>query len=352
MKNKKYPGTTHYRDRHGKLRWRFRRPGLKDSQTTALYESPEWLTWYFAAEAGETTPARMIGAERTKPGSMGALIAAYYNSAAFKNDLAPSTQTTYRGILERFRAKHGEKPVAALERRHIAQILDGMADTPSAANNLLRLLHLLMSFAIERDWRRDDPTYGVKKLKQRVGGFHTWTEEEIATFEAKYPVGSRERLAMALLLYTGQRRSDVVRMGRQHVRGVKITVTTQKSQGRTVLEIPMHSRLREAIDACPNNHLTFLVTKDGRPFSAAGFGNYMREVCDAAGLPDCSSHGLRKAACRRLAEASATPHQIMAITGHKSLKDVTTYTSAANQSRLAEDAVDALGGDGWRTNAG
>jgi integrase len=145
---------------------------------------------------------------------------------------------------------------------------------------------------------------------------------------------------LALLLYTGQRRGDVVLMGRQHVTGDSIRVVQGKTGAR--LLIPTHAKLREAIDATPKDNLTFLMTEYGKPFSAPGFGNAFREWCDAAGLYGLSAHGLRKAAARRLAEAGCTASQIAAVTGHKTLSEVARYTAAADQVRLARDALDRI----------
>jgi integrase len=156
-------------------------------------------------------------------------------------------------------------------------------------------------------------------------------------------LGTRPRLALALLLYTAQRRSDVVRMGRQHLRGNRVEVRQAKT-GATLL-IPMHPELRRAIDAVPMDQLTFLMTEAGKPFTVNGC--YMRfvEWAAAAKLPKgCSPHGLRKAAARRLAEAGCTAHQIAAITGHRTLAEVARYTRAADQIRMADAAILRIGG--------
>ncbi|MEJ0061499.1 MAG: tyrosine-type recombinase/integrase [Terricaulis sp.] len=180
-------------------------------------------------------------------------------------------------------------------------------------------------------------------MRAKTDGFPTWSEGDIEKFEKKWERGTRERLALALLLYTGQRRGDVVRMGRQHVSGESIRVVQNKTGASLV--IPMHAKLRAVLDAIAGDNLTFLLTAHARPFSAAGFGNWFRETCDAAGLPKRSAHGLRKAAARRLAEAGCTASQIGAITGHKTLKEVSRYTAAADTERMARDAMKRIGDD-------
>jgi integrase len=178
--------------------------------------------------------------------------------------------------LERFREEHGDKSVATLKREHVQIMVTAKAAKPSAARNFLNTLRALMAFAIDDGVRGDDPTLGVKRVKIRTTGYPAWSEDNIAAFEAEHPVGSRARLALALLLYTGQRRGDVVRMGRQHIDGDMINVRQQKTG--TVLAIPLQPSLRDVIDATPSDHLTFLTTSSGRPFTPGGFTNWFRDI--------------------------------------------------------------------------
>jgi integrase len=324
-----------YRDRHDKLRRYFRKPGFRRIALPGIPGSDEFMTAYQLALAGQ--PARIeIGAGRTKPGTVNAAIVGYYTSLAFRS-LAPGTQKMRRAILERFREAHGEKRIALLPYEFIARTLG--KKSPFAARNWLKTLRGLLQFAVSEGFRADDPSQGVKLPRVKSDGVHTWTEVEIAQFETRHPNGTRARVALALLLYTAQRRGDVVRMGRQHVRAGAITVRQQKT-GAT-LEIPIHPELRKALDAVSSEHLTYLVTEHGKPFTAAGFGNWFRDRCNEADLSkECSAHGLRKAACRRLAEAGCTAHQIAAISGHASLREVERYTRAADQARLARQAFE------------
>ena len=185
--------------RHGQARARyyFRRAGYPQMPLPSLPGSAEFIAAYQAALAGEALPRPSIGASRTKPGSIGALIAAYYGSAAFLS-LKPATRTTYRGILERFRVAHGDKPAALITRQHIGAMLAQRVETPAAANHWLRLMKALMAYAVDQEWRTDNPASGVKPIKNRSEGFHTWAEEEVAAFEQHHPVGSKARLALAL----------------------------------------------------------------------------------------------------------------------------------------------------------
>jgi hypothetical protein len=201
-------------DRHGRVRYYFRRRGHRNVRLPGLPGSPEFMRAYEAA-IGNAEPI-VIGASRSRVGTVAAVVGMYLASAAFAG-LADETRRTRRNILERFREAHGDKRIAAIERKHVQALIDAKAATPSAARNLLAVIRLLMQFAIDAGIRADDPTIGVTRAKIKGDGYATWAEHHIAAFEVRHPIGTTARLALALLLGTGQRRGDVVRMGRQHV---------------------------------------------------------------------------------------------------------------------------------------
>jgi integrase len=323
-------------DQHGRKRVRFRKAGFS-TYLTGIPWSEDFMRQYAAALEGVQAQTNNMGAGmRTMPGSVNALIVSYYRSPEFRG-LKASTQTVRRNVIERFRNEHGTKPVARLGRGHIKEIIGAKAGTPEAANNLLKVLRVLLSHGVEIGMIDSNPAIGVKRYRSKSEGVHTWSESEIAQFQKRHSIDTRPGLALALLLYTGQRRSDAVRMGWQHVQGDTIAVRQQKTS--TPLAIPMHPELARALNATPRTNLTFLLTERGKPFTAAGFGNWFRDRCDEAALPQCSAHGLRKAAATRLANAGCSTDQIKAITGHKSLSEVARYTRAADQQRLARQAL-------------
>jgi integrase len=310
-----------------------RRRGFPRARLPGLPWSPSFMAAY---EAALTGPRTAVGAGRIKPGSVAAVVAAYLDSQAFFASKSAGTQRMRRGILERFRAAHGDMPFALLPAEWIERLLD--AKPPHAARSWLVTLRSLCQFALKRGWLRADPTANIKQRAIKGDGFHTWTDDEIAQFEAAHPIGSKPRLALALLLYTAQRRSDVVKMGRQHIRDGVLTVKQQKT-GKP-LAIPVHPHLQTVLDATPSEHLTFLVTATGKPYGGNAFTEQFRNWTDAAGLPKrCKVHGLRKAACRRLAEAGCSGNEIMAISGHVTMKELVRYTAAADQARLARNAL-------------
>jgi integrase len=335
-----------YIDRNGKARYYFRRAGFKSVTLPGLPWSPEFMQAYTDALAGQPVE---IGAARVVPGSMHALAISYYhNSCSDYLRMKPISQQTRRRVIEHFcreldvkGQRMGDKQAATLQREHIKGFMAARADRPESANALLNALRALMRHAIEIKMRTDDPTLGLKRFAPRSRqGYPTWQESEIAQFRAYHPGGSLARLALELGLGTGQAKQDVVAMGPQHIRDGVLTWVRRKTAQSTGIEvyIEIEPDLRQAIDATPNGHLTFLA-RDGVPFTPETFGKWFRVQCDKAGLPHLAFHGLRKAVARRMAESGCTPHEIAAITGHATLKEVERYTKAASRKQLAQSGL-------------
>lgn len=263
----------------------------------------------------------------------------YYCKDDFKS-LAPATKVDYRSVIEAFLKDYGAAKVRAFTPPAIQAIIESWAKTPTRANKLKKRLRTLFNLSIFLGWRDTDPMIGVKKLRYKSGGYHTWTDSEIAQYEATHGPGTKARLALYLYLFTGVRRSDVVTLGRQHMKNGKIKVRAQKN--KNWVHIPIHQNLMVEIDRLPNNQMQFILSEYNRPYSAKGFGARMRKWCDQAKLPQCSSHGLRKAISRRLAEAGATTLQIGAVIGDTDLKAIEVYVAEANKETLAASGVAKL----------
>ncbi|MGD0316021.1 MAG: tyrosine-type recombinase/integrase [Xanthobacteraceae bacterium] len=325
----------------GKIYFYFRRHG-KRTPLPGAYNSPAFLEAYWTLRNGNAAAKVEIGASRTLPGTVNAAIAALYSSHRFTKN-RPITQATDRNILEALRVRHGDKRVALLEQRHIEAMLAEKAGKPSAQRNLLRVLRLLLGFAVSERLRRDNPALGVKLDTIKTSGFHSWTEEDLRQFEARHPIGTKARLALDLLLYTAQRRSDAVRLGPPNIGvgengGPRLRFTQSKTG--SVMDIPIAEPLAKTIAATNMVGVkTYLITDFGRPFTPAGFGNWFRERCDEAGLPQCSAHGLRKAFLRRMAEAGCSEDFIASISGHRDMREIRTYVEAANRSTMATEGM-------------
>lgn len=323
-------------DNRGKERIRLRRTGWQTAYISAAVGTPEFTQAY---KRWERDGKVIVGEAKVRPGSFDDLIARFYRSKTW-GDIKPTTRETYRGEIERFRATYGDRTVASMSAKHVANLLAKMQDKPSAANNLRKRLGQLFDFAIQQDFRADNPVRAVRSLKIKSEGFKTWQEEQIEAFEAEYPIGTTARLAFDLALYTAQRKSDVRVMGPQHVKDGWIKVKQLKT-GETV-NIPIHPNLAKSIAATTTGHLAYIVSSKGAPFTYDSFGMWFGRQCRAAGLVGYSMHGLRKAASRRMAELGLSNQVIKSITGHKTDSEVSRYTREAEQRKMAALAMESL----------
>ncbi|MBF9023525.1 tyrosine-type recombinase/integrase [Rhodobacterales bacterium FZCC0069] len=332
------------RDRHGNVRIYLRKPGQGKIRLHAEPGTQEFIQEYRDAFNG------LIRPKSAKPLTNSAatnsfkwLCEQYFCSAEYMQ-LAPRTRHVRRLILEGICRQHGAKPYDLMEPRHVRKIRDTKASAPEAANALVKALRQVFNFAIEYELANSNPARDVPYLQSKGDGFHSWSVDEVAQFEAHHPIGSKARLALALLLYTGQRRSDVVRMGPQHVKDGYLNFTQEKNKARkpVKLSLPILPELQHVLDQTDTGHLSFLVTQHGRPFTANGFGNWFRKQCDAAGLKHCSAHGLRKAGAAIAAENGATERQLMAMFGWSTLKEASRYTRSARQKILATAGMQHL----------
>ena len=278
------------------------------------------------------------------PGSFRSVCAHYYDSADFKV-LGASTKKSRRAILEsicqsktKWAAERGQLAFAQMAARHVEEVRDEKLALPEAANGRVKALRQLFKWAKARGYSRTNPALEVTYLESDSDGYHTWTIDQVQQYEAHHPVGTQARLAVALLLFTGVRRSDVVRLGppmehtmkhlRRPSRRLHFTETKnahrkvgRRAEGAKKRELPILPELRAVIDATTFGMFTYLVTSFGKPFTANGFGNRCRKWCNEAGLPpECSAHGCRKAGATIAAENGATEHELMAIFGWDSPK--------------------------------
>lgn len=334
-------------DDRGMKRARFRRAGQPTRYFKSEPDTPEWWTEY-AAFQGSAAPS----GRRFPEGTLDDLCERYYRSQDF-NQQGETSRAKNRAVIESFREGRGSRLVAQLTFEHLDAIFAKAAKKrdgekgrklggPAAAERLRKQLRRLFKHAVRVGMIRSNPVELTAPVKYKSDGFHTWTEDEIAAFHRRHALGTRARLALETILWTGQRRGDAHRFGPKHIKGNVIRYEQEKKDGKPV-SLPLAPQLRAAIDAMPAVGLTtFLVTEAGKPFTKAGFGNWFRDRCNEAGLPQCSAHGLRKAIARRLAEAGASQRQIKAVGDWTNDRQVATYTADADQVRLAEAAFERL----------
>jgi integrase len=342
---KQFPNVTSFRDRHNKLRWRYRKDGATVSLGTD-YGSAEFISRYAAATNSKPVQPGTFAARipsRSKSGALSWFIERWYQSAQFEA-LSNGTQRGYRYIAERLREGHGTICVTALERRHIKAFMAAKADTPSSANNDLRVWRFILDQAREDGLIPTNPAREIKKFATGGEGYHTWTEAEIEAFYRTHAEGTVAHLCMTLMLHTAASRADAVTLGPANVRDGRISYSRQKMKTRDgiLVDIPIHPYLKTVLDALPEGQTTFLQTTQGKLRTANGMGTAMRTWCDAAGLPQCSSHGLRKACERRLGEAGMKEQEIAAVLGFVDTTTPHLRLGMGNRRELADKAVSAM----------
>ncbi len=350
------PDCVEDRDRHGNVRIYFRAKGRLKVRLRGTPWTPEFMAEYHAAKSQSVA----IKNKGITPDTWRWLCVRYFAECADYLRLDERTKRVRRGILEvtfdEPIAPGSSKffrdfPVSRMTVDAIEVLRDRKLAFPEAANSRVKAARGVFKWAVRKKGTdgkplaSHNPARDVPYLKSNnPSGYHTWTPDEVRRFEDRHPIGTKARLALALLLFTGQRRSDITRLGRQHARDGKITFTQFKGRNRKPkrLVLPILPVLQKVIDASPCGQLAFLVNDFGRPFSDAGFGNKFRVWCNEAGLRHCTAHGLRKAGATIAANRGATPHQLMAIFGWDTLEMAEAYTRTADQERLAEVAMHML----------
>jgi integrase len=323
-----------YRDCRGKMRHYLRRPGKPRVPLPGIPGSAAFMAAYKSATA-DHAPSPV--ADRHKEGTVGFLVIRFYRSAAFTN-LARSSQKAYRLVLDKFATEDGHRLVRDMPRAVAADIVEQIGATrPGMANLTAATLKRLFSYAIKLEMRSDNPFVGLDAYQ---GGEHrASTPLELSSYESTWPIGTRERLAFDLLTYTGQRVGDVATMQRADILRGAIPVKQEKTGA--VLSLPVHPNLLRSMNACPADGQGALNGADGlTPMAKRSISALVTRAARSAGLPvDCKPHGLRKAALTRLADLGSSTHEIAAVSGHKSLREVERYTATANQLRLARTAM-------------
>jgi integrase len=319
--------------RHGKVAWYVcTGRGAPWVRIHGVYGSPEFMAEYHAAVAHMPPKARCAAS-----GTLRALIDAYRQSAPWAA-LAPETRRQREALFVQIIAKAGDEPAEALTSATIRRSMDARRETPEQANHLLKVLRALFAWAVP-DFVPVNPTTGIKLIRTKSAGHAPWTAADVEAFRARWPIGTRERLAFDVLLYTGLRRGDAVRLGRQHVKDGIAMIRTEKTGAEVTL--PMVPPLIESIEACGVPALTFIHRPDGGPYNKAAFGNWFRGICDAAGIRGKAAHGLRKADATATAEGGASERELMARYGWASSKEASRYTASRDKKRLAIEAAKA-----------
>jgi integrase len=323
--------------RHGRVVWYVRLGKGRRIRLRAAYGTPEFTAAYEAALSGNAAPELAKFNAKT----LGWLIERYRDSAAWA-ELATATRRQRECILRAITHSAGRDSIPR-KKETIERGIERRSK-PHAKRHFLQTMRGLFQWAVTAKLADHDPTAGIKTIRPQTDGHVPWTDEWCDWFEARWPLGTRERVAYAVLMYTGLRRGDAVRVGRPHIKKGIITIRTEKRSGGKpgkVVTIPILPPLQEALDAGPIGDLTFIAGVNGRPLKKESFGNWFRDVCEAAGVPS-RAHGMRKAGATRAANNGATEAQLEAIFAWSGGAMASLYTREANRVKLAADAASKL----------
>jgi integrase len=320
--------------RHGRAVWYIRRNG-KRVRIRAEYGTAEFNAEYQAA----LTSTPQAGKEaQAAAGTLAWLIERYRETAAWQG-LSLATRRQREPFLKTVLDAAGGRPIAAVTASVVKAGRDRRAQTPAQARHFLETLRALFRWAHEAQLVKTDPTADVKLPKKDKEGYRPWTEDDVAAYQKRWPIGTRQRIWLDLLLYTGLRRGDAVRLGRQHVRDGIATIKTEKTGTEVTLRIL--PELAKTLAAGPCGDLAFIAGARGEPMAKKSFSNEFQKACRAAGVPG-SAHGVRKIAATRAANNGATVAQLQAIFGWTDAKMPSHYTQAADRRRLSIDAMTKL----------
>ena len=339
-------------DRHGNVRRYVRKTidgKVRKKRLRQPPGTPAFMSEYEAALSSLNAGEKEV--EPTDPTTLGWLIREYEQSHAFKR-LTDADRRNRHLIFESCLEeppspgsplKLRDCPLSKFDSDFVRMLRDRKADKPAGANNRVKFLGIAFGWACEERSKvvKSNPTLTVKKLGVDSEGFYTWTREDVLKFEQHFPIGSKPRLALALMLYLGVRRSDARVLGHANVNGETITFTphkTRRTSGKT-LELPILKPLREVLDTTQTGLSAFVESRRGQPYHEVAFGNWFSLCCREAGLPHCSAHGLRKAGATFAAENGATVSQLMAMFGWEAAQMAVHYVKQASQKKLAADGM-------------
>lgn len=323
--------------RHDKPTWYVRIGKGPRVRLRAKYGTDEFDEEYQAAISGKKQPKR--GAPDAK--SLAWLLERYRETGAWSR-LSNATRRQRENIFKHVLAKGGHQPYARITQKDVLDAIELQKDTPAQARNFLGAMRGLFKWAAATKHVKSDVTAGIETPgRPKNAGFIPWTEDFVKAYEKRWKHGTRQRVWLHVLLYTGLRRGDAVRLGRQHVRDGVATIRTEKSGGEIEVTLPILPPLAKTLKAGPCGEMTFICGERGQSMPKESFGNEFRIACNKAKVPG-SAHGVRKLAATRMANNGATVSQLQAIFGWTDIKMPQLYTKNADRRRLAKEAAHKL----------
>lgn len=277
--------------------------------------------------------------------TLGAVIAQWQRSPEWSN-LSPGTQANYVLYLKPLHAAMKLTPVNGIKRSHLLKMRNEIAFKRGhgAALNFCRAVGALFTWARRNDVVEASPAIDLVFSLQR-GSLPAWRDDQAQRAMRELPEPYRR--AVVLAYHTGQRRGDLCRIGWHDYDGQVIRLIQEKTT--QPLEIPVSAELRAELAIWKTDrHAVTILEHRGKPWKPGYLTQWLPDQLKRIGLPPLGLHGLRRLTAIRLAEAGCTPHEIAAITGHRTLQMVQEYTKGVRQRNLADVAVLRLENAGKR----
>ena len=347
------------KNRHGNYHWVYREPRRagerawgKRTQLPGQWGSPEWKAALDRAR-GFVSAAPLAKPAHNRADTL-AWLSDKFQSSDFWKQTGPATRRHRRNLLRHLVEKNGDEPFRSISRKWVEELQSvaafGEKEAPKAvptkvqADALVKCLRVLFTWAVKAEHMQVNVARDVELLgSDNPDGFHPWSESEMAQFEATHARGALGRKAFDVLLNTGARISDAVNLGDANVEDGVIKFVPQKTRkSGTKVAIPMLPELAVALAACPSDGDTWIVGEKGGKMTEGSFGIWFRKLCDEAGLPQCSAHGLRKGAAHRLAKAGCTVDELKKWFGWTENRTPAVYTKEAEGEVLAANAAAKL----------
>jgi integrase len=314
--------------RHGKAVWYVRIGKGRRIRIRSGFGTAEFHVEYQAAIAGLPS-LQTAKDDRTLLGTLAWLVERYRKTNAW-TDLSLATRRQRENILKHVLATAGNQPLSRITK---ASIIAGKDRRPGhQGRHFLDTMRGLFKWAAEAGLVKQDPTDRIKAVKPKIKGFPPWDDEDVAAYRNRWPIGTRQRVWLEVLIGTGLRRGDAVMLGKQHVRDGIATIKIEKTD--TEVTIPISSELAQILATGPTGDLHFICNALGKPFTKASFGNAFGEACRMAGIKK-SAHGVRKYKATTAAYKGATEPELDAMFGWTGGRMAAHYTREASRRRLA-----------------
>lgn len=346
----KYPGLMREVLPSKAVRWRVRPEGVR-TKRIKIHCGPEhedFQRQYLAARRGEKPEPLKTASEHAKPKSIGWLVNAYFEYLQERVKAGTTSAKTLkkkRNLLTRLLERPNREML--IPREKLVEMQDAMGATPAQADAFIEAVSVMYDWAVKRDRKiKENPARGIDKVYTKGDGARPWKAADVRRYFAHHKAGTKQHVAMSLLLWTGCRVEDTTILGRGHecvIDGIEALRWTPPKKGSSEVCIPLLPPLKDATRAPVVQGKTYVLGRGGKPFASGDSASAMfKRWCKDAGLPELSAHGVRKGLAELLAELGCSQYEIMAILGHSEAKTSEVYTRRVERWKLALGAMDRV----------